>query len=373
MARRSRSRDLAGLAALGALGYMAMRGDKQAPAPVEDRSRYVDRAGDAVTSSFATGEPDYSAELAEYRRRVSPAQGVSAAAMSADDTGDFLSRRLRINPETGEAYSMDNLSPMSAAPVRGAAAGRASIRTPINDREQLFDAPMVARRDPNISAEVARRTGVRLDSLAGAGRGGQVGPTAEEIEAYRRSRMPAPSRPMSREEMMSQIPTGGTGTVEGGDRVSGNEFTRNVGNILTGMGPATLAGFGKVGAEMATARGAAQRAAEAKAAAKASEGREAVTNPMAWMAGPKGMKKMQAAEDAERKARRAMEARKNPKQAVKGEESDVTGGAVGYKKGGFAKAKPKKMASGGMTSKVSSASKRADGIATKGKTKCKMY
>jgi hypothetical protein len=39
------------------------------------------------------------------------------------------------------------------------------------------------------------------------------------------------------------------------------------------------------------------------------------------------------------------------------------------KKGGSVKAKPKKMASGGM----SSASKRADGIATKGKTKCKMY
>ena len=45
----------------------------------------------------------------------------------------------------------------------------------------------------------------------------------------------------------------------------------------------------------------------------------------------------------------------------------------GYKKGGAVKAKPKtqakKMSSGGM----SSASKRADGIATKGKTKCKMY
>ena len=39
----------------------------------------------------------------------------------------------------------------------------------------------------------------------------------------------------------------------------------------------------------------------------------------------------------------------------------------GRKKGGSVKSK--KMASGGMTS----ASKRADGIATKGKTKCKMY
>jgi hypothetical protein len=41
------------------------------------------------------------------------------------------------------------------------------------------------------------------------------------------------------------------------------------------------------------------------------------------------------------------------------------------KKGGMVK--PKKMASGGMTSKVSSASSRADGIASRGKTRCKMY
>jgi hypothetical protein len=40
------------------------------------------------------------------------------------------------------------------------------------------------------------------------------------------------------------------------------------------------------------------------------------------------------------------------------------------KKGGMVKTKPKKMASGGSTS---SASKRGDGIASRGKTKCKMY
>lgn len=44
--------------------------------------------------------------------------------------------------------------------------------------------------------------------------------------------------------------------------------------------------------------------------------------------------------------------------------SDMT-----YKKGGVVKAKTKKMANGGVTS----ASKRADGIASRGKTKCKMY
>jgi hypothetical protein len=47
------------------------------------------------------------------------------------------------------------------------------------------------------------------------------------------------------------------------------------------------------------------------------------------------------------------------------DESDTTGGAIGYKRGG----KTKKYAAGGM---VSSASRRADGIATKGKTRCKI-
>lgn len=54
---------------------------------------------------------------------------------------------------------------------------------------------------------------------------------------------------------------------------------------------------------------------------------------------------------------------KKPKKPL--DESDTTGGAIGYKRGG----KMKKYASGGM---VSSASRRADGIATKGKTRCKI-
>ena len=43
------------------------------------------------------------------------------------------------------------------------------------------------------------------------------------------------------------------------------------------------------------------------------------------------------------------------------------------KKAGGGQIKAKKMASGGMTSTVSSASKRGDGIASKGKTRCKIY
>ena len=49
-------------------------------------------------------------------------------------------------------------------------------------------------------------------------------------------------------------------------------------------------------------------------------------------------------------------------------DEELNAGASAMKRGG----KVKKMASGGMTSKASSASRRADGIATKGKTRGKM-
>ena len=315
MARRNRVADLAGLAALGALAYKFGSG-RQAPAPVEDRSRYVDRAGDAVTSSFASGDPGYSdADMAEYRRQVAAMQPAAQAAAEAPmDTSDFLSRRLRINPETGEAYSMDNIAPMDRPRVARPATPRA-------------DAIAAAYRDPSRRLDVLQR--------------GQ--PPARQAA-------PAASRPPTREELMAQIPMGGTRTVEGGERVSGNEFTRNVGNILNAPVPGFVPVSGAVRA--------------AKAAEVPLEGREMVSNPMAWMAGPKGMKQMQAQENAERAAAAAAKAKKKPKSKALSEE-DVTGGAIGYKKGG----KVKKMSSGGM----SSASKRGDGIASRGKTKCKMY
>ena len=96
-------------------------------------------------------------------------------------------------------------------------------------------------------------------------------------------------------------------------------------------------------------------------------GRESVTNPMSWMGGPKNADKFkEAAPSAMDKAKAAAEKfadrfRKKPLN-----EADTTGGAIGYKRGG----KVRGYASGGS---VSSASSRADGIATKGKTRGKIY
>jgi hypothetical protein len=78
----------------------------------------------------------------------------------------------------------------------------------------------------------------------------------------------------------------------------------------------------------------------------------------------------EAAREAERKREQAeMIKRGRQTDPYYGRTIEERRRAMGLKKGGAVKAKPKKMASGGM----SSASKRGDGIATKGKTKCKMY
>jgi len=125
---------------------------------------------------------------------------------------------------------------------------------------------------------------------------------------------------------------------QGGERVDNpSEFRR----IMEAAGPARLAGIGNMATEALTA-GRVQRAYNAQQAARrAAEG-------------------LSPAEAAAAKARLA--------------EAAFEGG---MKKGGKvkpkakAKTKPKKMASGGMTSRPN-ASKRADGIATKGHTKCKI-
>lgn len=327
---KSLNRGLGALAALGALSYHLSRGSGTNRAPVEDRD--------------VSGRP----------KETFMGFDDTGAAASGDDVARFADVGTNINPETGQPYSLTATPGPAASAARAAPSSRAApAAAPADavDVAAMFRASeraergTPAMRNPNISAEVARRTGVRLDSRAGAGRGGQGGPTAAELEAYARQQRSARTAPrqMTREEMIAQIPTGGYPDVSGGERVSGNEFTRNVGNIVTGLGPTRLAGLGNVGVEMATAKGAAQRAAALRAE-RAEAARRGQT--------PTSFTSTRPSDSAKR---------------VRKFDEEEAG--VEFKRGGKLKAKPKKMASGGM----SSASKRADGIASKGKTKCKMY
>lgn len=179
----------------------------------------------------------------------------------------------------------------------------------------------------------------------GGARNTRTGPTADELASYAASRNAAPAK-----TGVDAIPTEGYRKVEGGERVSGSELGRNVKNTLNALAPLG-GGVGKIGAELATAgraqRGynaaqAERRAAEgmspaealaarasqaAPKAAKAeksvpTKGREEVTNPMMWAAGPKNAGAFKTAGRGPRKIKKALD------------ESDTTGGAVGYKKGG---------------------------------------
>ena len=235
----------AGLAALAGLAYMASRGKDKKETPSD--------------SSYDTLE--------------SKRMPAKTKAEDATESGDFMSRRLKTNPETGEAYSMDNLSPMSSG--KSAPASIAST-------------PSATRTAPakSLSAETPSGAyrGIRSDmkSVGGGRSGGRGGAEAGEEAAYLASR-PAISRSMSGDGGKSMI-----------DRQNAAVARANRSMTPAGGKPMTVD--------------------EYYASGKADLDKEEGT----------------------------------------------------FKHGG----KVKKMASGGMTS---SASKRADGIASKGKTRCKMY
>jgi len=177
----------------------------------------------------------------------------------------------------------------------------------------------------------------------------------------------------------SQIP-GQSAKAPQGEKIDSSETSRNIENAMlaTGAGGVGLAGLYKLGKMMKGGREAAGKVAPylkelgTSAPKKLLEGpRKASKSSDVTDVVPKSTSYRSLTGKAREDAR-ANEARdklmksdfvKKPKKGL--DESDTTGGAIGYKRGG----KTKNYASGGM---VSSASRRADGIATKGKTRCKI-
>lgn len=173
------------------------------------------------------------------------------------------------------------------------------------------------------------------------------GATAEDRESYPRV-APAPNPNYSNEGRTSPVRTQSRrGTVEDiprdtdmptvkGERASGSDLSRNVANTISALGPGKLAGIGLVGMEMRGAE-AARKAAAAKKADRTRELREKA-QPTKFTS----------------------ESKKPSKKTKKFDDSESN---VEFKRGG------KAYASGGS---VSAASKRADGIASRGKTRCKI-
>ncbi len=318
MARRNR--DLAGLAALGALGY-AMFGNKgrtDGGAPVEDRGDMLrQQAALAQAAAESEGAGDYGLE--GRREGYAGVQGISA-------------------PER----------------VRGVSAA----------------SPRMEAAEDTVS-----RVGAAAMSRGRRGeayKNPQRGPSYEEISAYNRSG----ASPAS-----GYAPGASTAPARPGERVPAatTSYQSTVTNPIAPGDFATEAALMFMPGPRVL-RGAFRGAREAEAAAPVVR---QLPGPTPRLTGPSKRSLVEEARAARAASRQEEMLRENAKRygldpnapgyegtarAVR--EQLGAGEFLLKKKGGMVKAKAKKMASGGSTS---SASKRGDGIATKGKTKCKMY
>lgn len=256
----------AGLAALAGLAYMAsQKGGKSAP----DRDD-----ADTYTGSRASKSED------------------------ATESGDFLSRRLKTNPESGAAYSMDNLSPMSSG--KSVSGSRAATPTPAEARS----APVKSGSSGPISGDAFDNERTGGDARMGRNSSGSKGPLSGEAFNNAPARNP-----------------GGAGK--------------------RGGSSATSSGSGSGGPLSGSAF---NNSTKAPSRAVVEKQAEYGTRSDVLRSGLGGVRR--------------------PGTNVNYENEETSD--MGMKRGG----KVKKMASGGMTS---SASRRGDGIASKGKTRCKMY
>ena len=409
MARKRTNRQLGALAALGALGYSmfgpdARRRKDGSLAPVEDRAPSRAPEMGRAPADMPYPEADM-AQSARIQRDAAP------AASFADGDADI---GMRISDE-GDVYYPYGAVPAAARPPAGAGAGVAAAARAMGMGDPGYtQADMDAYRARTAKAARVDPTILEGYGVNEVGRG--MAPAARRAPINDRENVfdPRAAGPLTREEAIASIPGQSARAPQGGERVSGNEFTRNVGNILNAPVPGVM--------PFSRAAGAAGRAAttgrevgflnetpvtylgtsgpRAVRGAERLEGgssaRAALNAPRAELGAPPRrlgsptQRLSGPSATSLKEAERAARAEKLREQVLK-ENAAAYGlnpNAPGYeaamralrknlggddftlkKKGGAIKAKPKKMASGGM----SSASKRADGIASKGKTKCKMY
>lgn len=220
-------------------------------------------------------------------------------------------------------------------------AGAAGTSETVKPTRQVMDKPKLPAKPTPESMPVPPL----MDRTKPVGTGNQRGPTAEELAAYSAEKNKKPS---AAEKM--DIP---------GMKNKAKAALDDDPSALLGAAGAAGAGFGlyKLAKKMMGATKAGKAAAPFL--------KEIGTNaPKKLLEGPRAASKSADVTDVVPKSGE-MKRLGKPSMKKPLDESDTTGGAVGYKRGG----KTMKYASGGM---VSSASRRADGIATKGKTRCKI-
>jgi len=261
----ARAKDLAGLAALGFLGYK-----------MSQMGKNKDNAGDQKTSSY-TGDTKKVEAKDEPRRQITDYMKKAPEAEDANYGNE--GRRTSMGVETATKANVPKIEAQvdKETNATNVVPGGSKKRTEGNE-------PMPSLKAVERKIE-GRKASMSTDAMKNASR----------ATARRANLSP-----------IDQIPGQNRSGPTGGERVSGSDLSRNISNTMSALTPLG-GGVGKIGAEMATA-GRAQKAynaaqterraaegmspAEALAARKVAEreAREAKTlNPNAWMAGPKGM------------------------------------------------------------------------------------
>ena len=325
MARR---KDIAGLAALGALGMMLSNkggsdGEKSAPMLSDDQYNPDVKYAGLMEQKEPGWDTPSGAAPSRSSGKPSGLSTPRSKRLTGDDQYNPDVRQGRVAGQGGPRGTRYNEAGMGSAGQKGPGFGEEAAY-----RQQQYEAAQAQANTPKGRAE--RQAKAESQAL------GQVRPEEYVIGA-----------PMSSVKAVANMARG-LAKSRGGEKLA--EYSQPaIGyaerKLLTGGGDRAL-----LEAPPRRLTGPSAQTAS-RSGEVADSGREAVTNPMAWTGGPKSMREIQAMEDAAR-ARRGMS------------EMDTTGGAIGYKRGGMTKksamsSKPAKM----------TASSRGDGIAMRGKTR----
>ena len=287
-----RTGQIAGLAALGALGYMLSKDKKGGPAPVESRARSSDTP--AITSVASKSEEDSYPDESRRGRMTSPPESIAASVNTARVATPAAPRADSSTPGVSDAYPDESRrGRMTSAPetddVPGAEAAVARFK-----KETAGMSPAIAQgRYPMTKRQPTTNTYTRA-----------MGAQAGEAEAYRAAQAAKASQP------------------------------------ARAAAPAASAASKSASAPASAASRPASAASKAAPEQKSGLTLGTPTRPAS------GAPSIYAGPEAWAEYRKRQ--------------------AAGMKRGGAVK----KMASGGMTS---SASKRGDGIAQRGKTRGKLY
>lgn len=244
---------------------------------------------------------------------------------------------------TAPAPEMDAMEAANARePIAVPAGPRADMRPGGRPNVNVQAAKPAASKPAATKAPAMQEQSYRRTSGATAGdRASPPKAAPASSPNYSNEGRTPPSKAQSRKGTVEDIPRDTDMPTVKGERTSGSDLSRNIANTISALGPSKLAGIGAIGMEMRGAE-AARKAAQAKKSADLAKEMKAGQAKTKFTSTPKATQK-------------------NP--AKKTKKFDDSESNIEFKRGG------KAYAAGGS---VSAASKRADGIASRGKTRCKI-